>query len=155
MTKTSITSFTGTYDYLSNFTCCRHGIVLDGMTYDTVEHAFQAAKTLDFGKRWEIRAAHTPGMAKLLGRRVKLRPDWEEIKIDVMLDLLRQKFAPGTALAKLLAGTGDAELIEGNDWGDTFWGVCRGKGENVLGLLLMTVRQELRVDMRETRPDAQ
>jgi predicted NAD-dependent protein-ADP-ribosyltransferase YbiA (DUF1768 family) len=76
------------------------------------------------------------------GQKVTLRKDWEGVKIQVMRDVLRLKFAnPG--LRDRLLETGDRELIEGNTWGDTFWGVCRGSGKNWLGQLLMELRGEL------------
>jgi ribA/ribD-fused uncharacterized protein len=95
----------------------------------------------------EIRSALTPGKAKRLGRKVTLRANWELIKIDVMLDLVRQKFQDPD-LAWMLINTGDAELIEGNHWGDKFWGVCNGEGENHLGKILMQVRDEILKDFQ-------
>ena len=132
-----IDSFSGPYRFLSNFYPAP--VLLDNVLYPSTEHAFQAAKTT--GDRSAFLKG-TPTDAKRLGRRVALRPDWEAIKIDVMLDLLRQKFNGGGLRTKLLA-TGDAELIEGNMWGDRFWGVYRGVGENHLGRLLMRVRAEI------------
>jgi ribA/ribD-fused uncharacterized protein len=135
-----IDSFSGEHSFLSSFH--PSPITIQGITWPTVEHAFQAAKTKDIDARVDIRLASTPGKAKRLGRRVELRSDWESIKVDVMEDLLRRKFAPGTALRQQLDATSPAELIEGNHWGDTFWGVCRGVGRNQLGLLLMKIRDE-------------
>jgi predicted NAD-dependent protein-ADP-ribosyltransferase YbiA (DUF1768 family) len=77
-----------------------------------------------------------------------VRPDWDDTKINTMLTLLRQKFALGSELAKKLLDTGNRDLVEGNTWGDTFWGVCKGQGENMLGKLLMQVRAELRGEQR-------
>jgi len=134
-----ITSFRGPYRFLSNFHPCL--IKRDGLTFSSVEHAYQAAKSLDPAVRAEFTESIPPGAAKRRGRRVKLRPDWEEVKLDVMLGLLRRKFTQLDLRRQLLA-TGDAELIEDNDWGDHFWGVCMGVGENHLGKLLMQVRGE-------------
>ena len=140
-----ISAFNGVYRFLSNF---HYGgrIMLDGARYPTVEHAYQAAKVDPTRQdlRAEIASAVAPGRAKRIGQRVPLRSDWEGIKIGIMLDLLRQKFRPGSLLSKQLLETGDRKLIEGNTWGDTFWGVCYGVGENHLGRLLMQVREELR-----------
>ena len=136
-----ITSFTKEYAWLSNFFPAI--VTYDGMTYPTVEHAFQAAKTLDMEKRKEIVAAVTPGRAKRLGRQVKLRPDWEEIKINIMAELLHKKFKHKELREKLLA-TGDAYLEEGNTWNDNFWGNCNGHGANWLGILLMKEREKIR-----------
>lgn len=137
----SITCFDGEFAFLSNFS--PSPVFLDGVAFPTVEHAFQAAKTLDPAERDLVLAAVTPGRAKRVGRRVTLRPDWEEVRLLVMGDLLQQKFAFGTALARSLLATGDTLLIEGNAWHDTFWGVCDGVGKNHLGRLLMAIRANL------------
>ena len=137
-----IDSFSEEFEFLSNFFPSKI-TDFEGNIYPTVEHYFQAMKTLDPEKRKIIAAAPTPGQAKRLGRKVNLRKDWEEIKLDVMKTALRQKFSkPG--LRQMLLDTGDAELIEGNWWGDTYWGVCNVVGENHLGELLMEIREELR-----------
>lgn len=109
----------------------------------TVEHQYQAAKTDDPAWAAAILNAPTPGAAKKLGRKAPMRPTWEQEKVAVMLALLRMKFLR-PELAQKLLDTGDATLVEGNWWGDTFWGVCRGQGQNHLGRLLMQVRSELR-----------
>jgi ribA/ribD-fused uncharacterized protein len=114
----SITSFRGRYRFLSNFALAT--VLLDGVPYPTVEHAFQAAKTSSRRQRQEILAADTPGRAKRLGRKVTLRDDWEEIKLKVMAGLVRQKFQD-PILGQFLLETGDAELVEGNTWNDTDW----------------------------------
>lgn len=149
-----ITSFRSTA--FSNFAAVPGGVTLeDGpplldldtlepVRFPTVEHAYQAAKTLDLKARERIRLLPTAGKAKAAGKRLKLRDDWEEVKIGIMRGLLRQKFAPGTFLAGVLLETGERELIEVNTWGDRFWGECpRGVGENHLGKLLMEIRAEL------------
>ncbi|KKN90113.1 hypothetical protein LCGC14_0232290 [marine sediment metagenome] len=136
-----IDSFNDKHRFLSNFSVSH--VKLGGITYPTVEHAYQAAKTLDKTERLRIQRAAGPGRAKRLGRGVTLRPDWEGTKLRIMLNLLRQKFQ-FPKLRDLLLATENQELIEGNHWGDTFWGVCQGEGENHLGKLLMQVRDELR-----------
>lgn len=138
---TPISSFTGEYRWLSNFWSA--SVVYDGAIYPTVEHAYQAAKTFDQLQRESIRRATSPGIAKRAGRRVDIRDDWEAAKLGIMQELVRQKFMVPDLRTKLL-NTGDAPLIEGNYWGDTFWGVCRGKGHNHLGRILMSVRAALR-----------
>lgn len=138
---TKIDKFDGTeYGFLSNF--YSSPITYEGIVYPTVEHIFQAMKTLDNTERIKIANAATPGQAKRLGRRVALRGDWEEIKVDVMRTALKLKFSNPVLKAKLIA-TGDAELIEGNTWNDRFWGVCNGTGKNMLGTLLMELRSTL------------
>lgn len=135
-----IVSFSGEHRFLSNFYPVN--VKYEGKTYRSVEHAYQAAKTEDEGARKKIREAQTAGEAKRLGRRVKMSDDFEYHKVSVMKELLLQKFKYPELKAKLLA-TGNSGLIEGNTWGDTFWGVCAGVGENHLGKLLMEVRAEL------------
>lgn len=137
MQKT-IDSFDGEFRFLSNFFPCV--IWHDGIRYPTLEHAFQAAKTLDFAERWRISQLDTPGQAKRAGRNVQLRPDWLQVRRMVMQELLIQKFVLNAELRQRLKATGNARLIEGNTWGDTYWGVCRGVGENHLGYLLMALR---------------
>lgn len=142
-----VTSFSGKYDFLSNFYPCI--ITYDGYTVPSAEHAFQAAKAADSYTKSLIVNAETPGKAKRLGRRCNMRQDWELIKDKVMLDILRQKFAPGTPLAVKLDQTGSAILVEGNTWHDNYWGSCscdrcQNDGQNVLGQLLIKVRSENR-----------
>lgn len=137
----TITAFHRQYDFLSNFH--PSPILWNGLNYATVEHAFQAAKATDETDHEVIRVAGGPAMAKRLGRRVTRRDDWDTVKFDIMLELLRLKFAAGTKLARQLVSTYPHELIEGNTWNDTIWGVCNGRGENHLGRLLMQVRSEL------------
>jgi N-glycosidase YbiA len=140
--QVTINRFEGVYSFLSNFYPCP--ITFDGDKYDSVEHAYQAAKTTDAEERIKFQSYRmTPaGEAKRLGRLVTLRKDWEQVKNPVMLDLLRKKFL-GTKFTYLLGDTGSEELVEGNWWGDTYWGVCNGVGENYLGKLLMQVRSEI------------
>src|SRR5258708_4024652 len=116
MVATPITTFTGRYRFLSNFSPA--AVFYDGEVYPTVEHAFQAAKTLVVAERQAIRVAATPGEAKRLGRRATLRPGWNDMRLDVMRTLIRRKFDI-PANRTLLLSTGDAELIEGNTWNDT------------------------------------
>jgi N-glycosidase YbiA len=136
-----IDNFRGPFNYLSNFYPV--DIYLDGNKYSSVEHAFQAAKTLNEQERLAIQQAKTPSEAKKLGRKATMRSDWEATKIEVMHSLLVQKFMLRPDLCVKLLGTGSAELVEGNDWNDTFWGVCRGRGHNHLGKLLMQVRADI------------
>lgn len=138
--KSKIDNFEGEFRFLSNF--WPSVVHFEGMEFNSVEHAYQAAKTLDKDLRMKIRNAKTPNDAKRLGKKVDLRADWETEKLSIMFGLLRQKFENPELRQKLLA-TGDAELIEGNWWGDTFWGVCRGRGKNHLGRLLMNIRDQV------------
>jgi len=137
-----ILEFHGEHWWLSNFSDSK--VNYEGVEYPTVEHAYQAAKTLDVEDREKIRTSGPPAKAKKLGRKVVIRADWESIKFDVMESLLRQKFAAGTELAQKLIGTGDGLLVEGNYWNDFVWGVCNGVGQNHLGRLLMEIRNDLK-----------
>lgn len=127
--------------FLSNFALVP--IAWEGILYPSVEHAFQAAKTLDVATRQRIAQAPTPGAAKSLGRHVPLRPEWNRLRVSVMRELLAIKFAQ-PAFAIPLRTTAPRLLVEGNSWNDTFWGVCRGQGQNWLGQLLMERRDLLR-----------
>lgn len=152
-----IVGFSGDYDWLSNFFPYAVQLDDDGQWYPTVEHAYQASKMVwyptvfpakSFEYRVSIAHAPTPGRAKQLGRRALLRADWENVKDQVMLSLLRQKFGVGSFLREILKATRDAELVEGNFWHDNYWGVCfcarccTTIASNRLGELLMQVRKE-------------
>ena len=139
-----IDRFWGRYRFLSNFYPAP--VSAFGIAFPTVEHAYQASKTENREQQLAILACSTPGKAKRAGRYVDRVPDFEARKPDVMLGLLRQKFDNHPDLREKLLATGDEELIEGNDWDDTYWGVCDGEGENHLGRLLMQVRTEIRRD---------
>lgn len=145
----AIDSFTRDYHFLSNFYLC--DIEHSGLVFPSVEHAYQAAKTFDIYQRARIRDAETPGKAKQLGKNVFLRPDWDMEKLSMMRAFVKQKFGKYPELAQKLLDTGEAELIEGNWWGDEFWGVCRGVGQNHLGIILMRIRTELRDEIRITK----
>jgi ribA/ribD-fused uncharacterized protein len=139
-----ITSFNGKYRFLSNFWPAE--VYLNEEIYPSIEHAYQAAKTLNKEEREEIRSASTASIAKKLGQHVTIRTDWEDIKFEVMYNLVQQKFNH-SPLKELLLETGDAILEEGNWWHDTTWGICpegSGIGQNLLGLLLMKVRDEIK-----------
>ena len=136
-----IDRFSGEYRFLSNFFPAE--VNFEGMWFGTVEHAYQAAKTISTSERERIKYAPNPGTAKRWGRNVTLRPDWEERKIEFMEALVEQKFRLHPSLRLKLLRTGETELIEGNTWGDTFWGVCNGQGQNHLGKILMLVRSRI------------
>ena len=136
-----IDSFSGEYDFLSNFFEC--DVKYRGRTYCSSEAAYQAAKCKNPKDRLIFLDA-TPSMAKRYGRRVEIRPDWDEVKYGVMREIVYLKFWQWPDLREKLLATGEAELIEGNTWNDTYWGVCNGVGENNLGKILMDVRREFR-----------
>jgi ribA/ribD-fused uncharacterized protein len=135
-----IDRFSGEYAWLSNF--WPSPVTVGGRTYPTVEHAYQASKTTNEAQRRAVADAPTPGQAKRAGRHVTLREDWDGIRLGVMYKLVRQKFGDAELARRLLA-TGDELLVEGNTWGDAFWGVYQFRGENHLGKILMRVRGEI------------
>jgi ribA/ribD-fused uncharacterized protein len=139
-----ITSFKLQYAFLSNFyvapIVAYDDVLKREIRYQTVEHAFQADKTLSVEERLTVIDSETPRLAKAAGRCVTMRSDWELIKVERMRYWVKLKFAQYPVLKARLVATGDAELIEGNHWGDKFWGVCDGEGQNWLGRILMQVR---------------
>jgi ribA/ribD-fused uncharacterized protein len=142
---TEIRHFRGRYEFLSNFDPVN--IEFEGDTYPSVEHAYQAAKTLDPQKRAKIRAAYSPGLAKKMGRSLKLREGWNEMRVEIMRELLADKFSYSD-LAERLLETGDAELVFENGFGEAYWGVYEPPvgesfGQNMLGKLLMEIRKGL------------
>jgi ribA/ribD-fused uncharacterized protein len=154
---TKIDSFSGEWDFLSNFHT--YPIVYRNILFKSTEHAYQADKFEAEEKRrifsLDANPNLTAGQAKRMGLKMKpCRPDWDTVKLGVMLDVLLLKFEPANMRVKL-ASTGTAELVEGNYWHDMYWGVCDGSGrhkkcpghepggENHLGILLMEVRKRL------------
>src|SRR5438067_3463317 len=116
-----IGEFQGEYRFLSNFYPAV--IVFEGITYPHVESAYQSAKTTDMNERRRIAAIIDPAEAKRAGRALKYRPDWEQVKFDVMEQCVRYKFTHHPDLAAKLLATGDAQLEEDNTWDDRIWGV--------------------------------
>jgi ribA/ribD-fused uncharacterized protein len=140
--------FRGAYAFLSNFH--PSPLTYEGIEYPTAEHAYQAGKTTESHLRVHISTLKTPGEAKRQGRYVKLRDNWETVKLKVMHDVLQAKFK-NVALRAMLADTYPMRLVEDNTWGDTFWGVYEGHGENHLGIILMSIRAEIRAEHRKVR----
>lgn len=123
-----------------------------GVVYPTLEHYYQAQKTLTLTGRMRIAALPTAGQAKKAGRALTVRGDWESTKLIVMREGLRQKYSSGSENAQILLDTGDEELVEWNYWHDVFWGICTCdthalEGENRLGKLLMERREQLKVEI--------
>lgn len=141
-----ITTFIGEYCFLSNF--YRSPITWAGKTWPTVEHAYQAAKTSDPVVQEAIRVLELPNQAKRAGRYVQIRPDWEDVKVDLMMELVDIKFTQHPELKQRLLDTSDLYIEEGNTWRDTFWGVCPpgGSGKNFLGRILMSLRHFYRTN---------
>lgn len=148
-----INKFQGTTRWLSNF---HIGIIdmPDGIAYPSGEHAYQAHKSTDSRERRRIAALLKPRDARRAGQELKLREDWEDVKLDIMAEITRRKFNQDSELGAKLLETSNQKLIEGNTWGDQFWGVCNGKGENHLGHILMQIRDELRtIEVRKAGQD--
>lgn len=157
--KDAITEFTGRRSFLSNFDPAPVYIMVGTIWVKcaTLEHGFQASKTLDMRWRMKIIECATPGEAKRMGRRAPRVVYWDDVKTIVMLELLRQKFERARYRDALLR-TNDLKLVEGNHWHDNFWGVCVcgrpetskdandgcSGGLNWLGRLLERVRTDVR-----------
>ena len=137
-----IEEFQGQYRFLSNFYSCT--FTYNGITYQSSEAAFQAQKVTDEDYRLKFSNLN-PGEAKKLGRYVPLRSDWEEVKDDIMFEVVLAKFTSNSELQEKLLETGCEELVEGNTWGDQYWGKVNGVGQNKLGQILMHVRTLLKL----------
>ena len=136
-----IDTFRGEYYFLSNF--YEIPVIFDGITYQNNEAVFQAQKCSVYNDRKQFSFLNA-SEAKKLGRKVSLRPDWEEVKIGIMREIVREKFEQHPKLAEKLLATGDSYLEEGNTWGDRVWGTVNGQGANNLGRILMEIREELK-----------
>ena len=145
MEEIVITSFRGEHGFLSNFYKCE--IRLYNKKFKSSEHAFMYCKSDQLGYKKSILAAETPSEAKKLGRKCKLRRDWESVKEEAMYQSVFAKFSQNDFLKKRLLDTGDQKLIEGNTWNDKTWGAVwdgnKWDGKNLLGKILMRVRKEL------------
>lgn len=146
----TIESFRGVHRWLSNFWPVK--IYFDGLIYPTVEHAYQAAKTWDMNTRKKIRNLSTPGESKKYwteNENDSPSPDWETKKLNIMRVLIEEKFSfhNEIMLLRVLVDTYDTPIIEGNTWGDTFWGMTKENeiwsGENHLGNIIMNHRSRL------------
>lgn len=142
-----INSFTGKHAFLSNFYPYR--IRYDGYYFPSSENAYQAAKigpgpNEQQTPEWVQHQLITPAQSKKLGKKLPLRADWEQVKDQIMYNILLIKFS-NPHLAEMLLNTGDEELIEGNWWNDTYWGVCNGVGQNKLGKILMNIRAQKKI----------
>lgn len=138
-----IKEFQGEFRWLSNFTRCY--IHLDGRDFSSVEHAYMSAKSDDPDWKHFCETENSAGLVKRRSRYITLVDNWDDIKVDIMRECINQKFDDPFLKAKLLA-TEDCHIQEGNMWNDKFWGVClkTGKGQNILGKLIMEKREMLR-----------
>lgn len=138
----TIEQFEGKYRFLSNFG--PGSIQWQDKFFQTAEHLYQARKTNDPEEQEFVRVAPTPNEAKRRGKKVTMRQDWDAVKDGVMKEILRLKFQQNPELAQQLIATGSEDLVEGNWWGDTYWGKCFGSGQNKLGIFLQEIREEVR-----------
>jgi ribA/ribD-fused uncharacterized protein len=154
-----IVRFAGEYAFLSNFYQADMEIPFQGkpLTVPDVEHGFQALKAATPEEALWVVAAPTAGEAKIRGRTITMRPDWEQVKREAMLRLVLAKFRQSPPLLARLAATGDRPLSEGNIWHDNYWGSCGCEkcirrhmrepdyvlSQNYLGQILMAVRMVL------------
>ena len=136
-----ITQFRGKWTKFSNYSL--GSVWYKDKMYPSAEHAYQAQKSVDPEIQAKIRNCSTPNAAKKLANTIKLRSDWNSVKLNIMEEILREKFSQEPERSILLS-SGNEELVEGNWWGDTFWGQCPvGNGQNWLGTLLMKIREEM------------
>jgi ribA/ribD-fused uncharacterized protein len=141
-----ICGFFDDYRFLSNYHLCP--VWFEGLLYPATENAFMAAKTLDLEIRKQFLTL-LPKDAKQLGRKITLRPDWEQIKYDVMLMVNMDKYYRNPDLREKLLSTGDKYLEETNHWNDLIWGTNTVyEGQNNLGKILMNVRTIFKSNIR-------
>lgn len=138
-----INSFRDENYYLSNFYECP--ITYDGRTYKNNEAAFQSMKCINPKDREQFISLN-PSESKHLGRKVNLRKDWEDVKVSIMKDIVFAKFSQNEDIKEKLLATNKIYLEEGNTWGDRIWGTVNGKGQNLLGKILMEVREQLQLE---------
>jgi N-glycosidase YbiA len=147
MEKYDVIKFYSTKDEFgcfSNFAA--YPIKLKGKVWPTSEHYFQAEKFAGSEYAEDIRLAKTPMIAARMGRdrSKKFRPDWEKVKDEIMYQAVKAKFTQHEDLQAILLSTENAELIEHTE-NDSYWADGGdGKGKNMLGKILMRVREELR-----------
>lgn len=147
-------NFDNEFTFCSNFAACE--IEYNGHKYKTTEHAFQAAKADNEEERQWVADAATPGEAKRRGRQVHLRKDWEVVKDQIMLDIIRIKFQNPDMRWRLVKSR-DWILCENNYWHDNYWGNCTCErcqdifGQNRLGNILMQVREEVIHEVLEAK----
>ena len=138
-----IYEFKDEYDWLSNFSDV--DVILDGITFKSVEHAYQSAKSED--KNWKNFCSdysNSAGKIKKESHSIIIKENWEDIRVSIMFSLLVQKFNTEPYKTKLIE-TGEVYIQEGNNWNDKFWGFCfkTNYGKNNLGKLIMVVRNDL------------
>lgn len=144
--------FDGEHAFLSNFYEC--AVLYNNRMFSSSEAAFQSEKCIEEAEKDKF-INLTPFASKKLGKKIQIRPDWEDVKEQIMYDIVYAKFSQNQDLKDKLLATDNTYLVEGNYWRDQFWGVCPENGNpgidglNVLGQILMRVRAELRYKRKE------
>ena len=142
------------YGAFSNLYRCE--VTFDGAIYPTSEHAYQAGKACSQAVRDWLLAAPTPSLVAMAAHGLyswDVVPDWATVKVDRMRGVLRAKFHQHPELRELLVSTGEARLVEApttNNAVNRLWGEVNGKGKNLLGVLLMEVRAEIKYRRDQT-----
>lgn len=138
-----IKEFKNQYFFLSNFYECP--IYYNKLVFCNAEAAFQAQKVIDEKEQYKFINLNA-SQARKLGKTIVLRKDWEEVKDNIMYEIVKRKFTVNKELQQKLIDTKDEELVEGNWWHDTYWGIDSktGIGKNKLGKILMKVREEVK-----------
>ena len=136
------------YGFLSNLYAYKIEINYKGYKFYSVEAAYHGAKHGTEENLVKFADIRRGDLAKKMSMTKKfkrdIRPDWDDVKEEIMRELVWAKFSQNEKLKERLLATGDRQIVEGNDWGDTYWGVCNGVGLNRLGEILMEVREKLR-----------
>ena len=133
------------FAFLSNYYPCT--VEYEGLVYNSSEAAFQAQKVIDKNKKKDF-CNIPPNEAKRLGRRIHLRKDWESVKDQIMYEIVKAKFSQNKDFKDLLLQVKEP-IVEDNTWGDTYWGVCNGIGQNKLGKILERIKKELELKKSE------
>ena len=140
-----INIFRGEYNWLSNFYDCT--VTYDGCEFKSVEHAYLYAKSPKDPDWLRYCLKETASIVKRKSKSIDIRGDWDDVKLDIMYDLLIQKFNQEPFKTKLIE-TGEQNIIEGNSWGDEYWGVNLSVqpnyGENHLGRIIMKIRKKIK-----------
>ena len=135
--ENQIKGFFGDFRFLSNFH--ETPVLFEGELYPSSENAYQAAKCANLSDRTQFLTCNSY-QSKKLARTILVKENWHSIKYDVMAIILFDKFYRNTDIRQNLVDTKQKYLEESNHWGDVYWGVCNGRGENKLGKILMGVR---------------
>lgn len=143
-TDSFVKGFFYEYRWLSNFHVCE--VFYEELMYNSSENAYQSAKTDDPYVK-SLLQKMSPKEGKKFSREIKVRKDWDKVKKNIMYQVLFDKFTRNEDLRKKLIDTGEKYLEETNYWNDQYYGVCDGKGKNVLGELLMKIREEINTNL--------